>query len=240
MCVLAGYIKHPSNLSLWQPAQLSLLSPLLWTSSFYPWMLLEVRIDVPLLPHQWIVPKSVTEVCKATLRELGESAPFISLKEDGKFLFYSWLSFLLLCFAGLSERFSCLHRLKWTAGGQTMEGTSAVCYNNGQSIPLRGTALIVWHQTQPKHDGWMGDEWGSLVMSTLPFWCQEVEGCFDRFEGHRLNVYLFLGFWLCLVWFWEKIWNGYCSFQLLWLPFLPKDTCHLWSWQQTFRLGRGL
>lgn len=99
MCVLAGYIKHPSNLSLWQPAQLSLLSPLLWTSSFYPWILLAVRIDVPPLPHQWIIPKSVTEICKATLRELGESAPFISLKEDGKFfvLFLTEFSFAVFC-----------------------------------------------------------------------------------------------------------------------------------------------
>lgn len=73
-------------------------------------MFLAVRIDVPLpTPHQWIVPKSVTEICKATLRELGESAPSISLKEDGNFLFYSCLSFPLLCFAGLSKRYLHLH-----------------------------------------------------------------------------------------------------------------------------------
>lgn len=171
MCVLAGCVTHLSNLSHWQASRLSLLSPFLWTSSFYPWMFPAIRIDS--CPHpRWILTKSVTEICKATLRELGESAPFISLKEDGKFLFYSCLSFPLLCFAGLSKRYSCLHWLKWTASRQTMKGISAVCYNHGQTHLVGLLSLF-------------GLKLSQSMMNEFPWLCTP-HFCGQQTEGLRL------------------------------------------------------
>ena len=70
------------------------------------------------------------------------------------FLFYSWLSFPFLCFAGLSKRYSCLHWLTWTASGQTMEGISAVFYNNGQSLFVGLLSLFDIKLSQSTMDEW--------------------------------------------------------------------------------------
>lgn len=55
---------------------------------------------------QNILTKGLMIICKAALRELRESASFVSLKEGGKkILFYSCLIFPLQCFVGLCERY---------------------------------------------------------------------------------------------------------------------------------------
>lgn len=158
VCVLAGGIKHLSNSILGRhPGCLcsALLSGLPRSTRG---CFLAVSIEGSLHPQR-ILTKSVTEICKATLRELGESAPFISLQEDGNFLFYSCLSFSLLCFAGFCERYSCLHWLKWAACRQTMKGISAVCCSHGQSRSAGLLSLFGIRLSQSMMNGFLRLLW---------------------------------------------------------------------------------